>query len=168
MLAIDDGQPDRHANEDRDQFDRFSSLAQLALVAAEDEARTFNHNFIGTEHIVRGLLSAERGQAATALCELGVHSDRFRSAFTQIVGRGEETPAPALGMTPRAKSVINLGVEEAQRPGHDRTTTGHLLLGILIEGQNVAVAVLESMNVTAPAVRTKLAEIAERSDKGIE
>lgn len=134
-------------------FEKFSERARKVLTLAQEEAQRFNHNYIGTEHILLGLVREGEGVAAKVLSNLGVDLNKIRSAVEFIIGRGERTSSGEIGLTPRAKKVIELAVDEARRLNHNYIGTEHLLLGLLREGEGVAAGVLESLGVNLEKVR---------------
>lgn len=142
-----------------DRLDRFTQEARQSLTYAQDESQGFNHDTIGTEHLLLGLLRVDGGTAGTVLANLGVDPVKVRRAVEFIVGRG---PAPVfgeIGLTPRAVAVIELAVDEAGRLGHDYVGTEHLLLGIVAEGEGIAGGVLESLGVDRPRVRAEVQRV---------
>ena len=134
-------------------FEKFSERARRVLSLAQEEAQHFNHNYIGTEHILLGLVRETEGVAARVLSNLGVELSKVRSAVEFIIGRGEKAVPGEIGLTPRAKKVIELAVDEARRLNHNYIGTEHLLIGLLREGEGVAAGVLESLNVNLEKVR---------------
>jgi len=137
-------------------FDKFTERARKVLALAQEEARRFNHNYIGTEHILLGLVREEEGMAAKILSNLGVGLNKVRSAVEFIIGRGEGTTQNEVGLTPRAKRVIELAVDEARSLGHQYIGTEHILLGLLREGEGIASGVLESLGVSIDNVHAEL------------
>jgi uncharacterized damage-inducible protein DinB len=137
-------------------FERFTERARTALQMAQGEARVFNHNYIGTEHLLLGLIGEGVGKAALVLVDLGVDLHRARTALQYIVGRGDRMVVGEIGLTPRAKRVIELAVEEANRLDHEHIGTEHLLLGLLREGEGIAIGMLESMGVPPKKVNAQL------------
>ncbi|MDQ3700653.1 MAG: hypothetical protein M3442_07005, partial [Chloroflexota bacterium] len=137
-------------------FDKFTERAKRVLVLAQEEGRRFNHNYIGTEHLLLGLLREEEGIAAKALQELGVELDQARGAVEYIIGRGDRMVIGDVSMAPRVKKVIELAVAEAKRLGHTHVGTEHLLLGLVIEGEGIAAGVLESLGATMEKVRAQV------------
>jgi ATP-dependent Clp protease ATP-binding subunit ClpC len=137
-------------------FDKFTERALKVLALAQEEARRFNHNYIGTEHILLGLVREEEGMAAKILSNLGIGLNKVRSAVEFIIGRGEESTQNEVGLTPRAKKVIELAVDEARFLGHQYIGTEHILLGLLREGEGVAAGVLESLGVSVERVHAEL------------
>src|SRR5450755_1573206 len=142
-----------------DRFDKFTERARKVLQLAQEEAQRFNHNYIGTEHLLLGLVREGEGVAAKVLANLGVELNKVRSAVEFIIGRGDRTVAGDIGLTPRAKKVIELAVDEARRLNHHYIGTEHLLLGLLREGDGVAAGVLEKLGVTMEKARTEVLQI---------
>ena len=136
-------------------FEKFSERARRVLSLAQEEAQRFNHNYIGTEHILLGLVRETEGVAARVLSNLGVELSKVRSAVEFIIGRGEKSVPGDIGLTPRAKKVIELAVDEARRLNHSYIGTEHLLIGLLREGEGVAAGVLESLGVTLEKIRSE-------------
>ena len=133
------------------------------LSLAQEEAQRFNHNYIGTEHILLGLVRETEGVAARVLANLGVDLNKVRSAVEFIIGRGERPSQGEIGLTPRAKKVVELAVDEARRMNHTYIGTEHLLIGLLREGEGVAAGVLESLTVTLDKVRSETHRILSQS-----
>ena len=136
-------------------FEKFSERARRVLTLAQNEAQRFNHNYIGTEHILLGLVGETEGVVARVLKNLGIDLEKVRAAVEFIIGRGEKPVTGEIGLTPRAKKVIELAVDEARRANHSYIGTEHLLAGLLREGEGVASGVLESLGVTLEKVRTE-------------
>ncbi len=136
-------------------FEKFSERARRVLSLAQEEAQRFNHNYIGTEHILLGLVRETDGVAAKVLSNLGVELNKVRSAVEFIIGRGERPTPGEIGLTPRAKKVIELAVDEARRLNHHYIGTEHLLIGLMREGEGVAAGVLESLGVNLEKVRAE-------------
>ena len=136
-------------------FEKFSERARRVLSLAQEEAQRFNHNYIGTEHILLGLVRETEGVAARVLSSLSVDLTKVRSAVEFIIGRGEKPAQGEIGLTPRAKKVVELAVDEARRMNHTYIGTEHLLIGLLREGEGVAAGVLESLGVTLDKVRSE-------------
>ena len=136
-------------------FEKFSERARRVLSLAQEEAQRFNHNYIGTEHILLGLVRETDGVAARVLSNLGVDLNKVRSAVEFIIGRGDRPDQGEIGLTPRAKKVVELAVDEARRMTHTYIGTEHLLIGLLREGEGVAAGVLESLGVTLDKVRSE-------------
>ena len=134
-------------------FEKFSERARRVLSLAQEEAQRFNHNYIGTEHILLGLVRENEGTAAKVLGGLGIELNKIRSAVEFIIGKGDTAASGEIGLTPRAKKVIELAVDEARRLNHHYIGTEHLLIGLMREGEGVAAGVLESLGVTLDKVR---------------
>ena len=135
-------------------FDRFNDRAKRVLALAQDEAIRFNHNYIGTEHLLLGLVREGEGVAARVLDSLGVELSKVRTAVEFIIGRGDSTTSPSeITLSPRTKKVIELAIDEARKLGHSHIGTEHLLLGLVREGDGVAVEALESMGAGPARVR---------------
>jgi ATP-dependent Clp protease ATP-binding subunit ClpC len=122
---------------------------------AQEEAQRFQHNYIGTEHLLLGLVREGEGVAAKVLQSLGVELYKARSAVEFIIGRGDRTVLGEIGLTPRAKKVVELAVDEARRLNHHYIGTEHLLLGLIREGEGIAAGVLESLGVKLDTARTQ-------------
>ena len=140
-------------------FDRFTERARKVLTLAQEEAQRFNHNYIGTEHLLLGLVREGEGVAAKVLSNLGIELTKVRSAVEFIIGRGERSVMGEIGLTPRAKKVIELAVDEARRLGHHYIGTEHLLLGLIREGEGIAAGVLESLGVNLEKVRSEVIKV---------
>ena len=140
-------------------FEKFSERARRVLTIAQEEARQMNHSYIGTEHILLGLAREEEGVAAKVLTNLGVSLSKIRSAVEFISGRGERPSTGETGLTPRAKRVIELGIDEARQLSHNYIGTEHLLLGLLREGEGVASGVLDSLGITLERARAETAQV---------
>jgi len=138
-------------------FDRFNDRAKRVLALAQDEAIRFNHNYIGTEHLLLGLVSEGEGVAARVLDSLGVELSKVRTAVEFIIGRGDVATSPSeITLSPRTKKVVDLAVDEARKLGHSHVGTEHLLLGLLREGEGIASGVLESLGVSPEKVRDQV------------
>ncbi|MPZ14775.1 MAG: AAA domain-containing protein [Chloroflexi bacterium] len=146
-----------------ERFDKFTERARKVLQLAQEEAQRFNHNYIGTEHLLLGLVREGEGVAAKVLANLGVDLNKVRSAVEFVIGRGERTIAGDIGLTPRAKKVIELSVEEARRLNHSYIGTEHLLLGLVREGEGIAAGVLESLGVSLDKVRQQVNYVLNQS-----
>jgi ATP-dependent Clp protease ATP-binding subunit ClpC len=139
-----------------DNLDRFTKRARHVLTHAQEEARRLNHRYIGTEHILLGLVAEEGGVAMRVLQELGISAEEIRDAIERTVGRG---PRPIVGqptLTPRTKRVIEVAVEEARRLGHHYIGTEHLLLGLVSEGEGIAIDVLRRLGAAPEQVRDQV------------
>ncbi len=138
---------------ERDRFDKFTERARKVLSLSQEEAQRFQHNYIGTEHLLLGLVREGEGVAAVVLSNLGVELNKVRDTVEAIIGRGDRIVLGEIGLTPRAKKVIELAVDEARRLKHHYIGTEHLLLGLVREGEGIAAGVLESMGVNLEKVR---------------
>ena len=147
-------------------FEKFSERARRVLSLAQEEAQRFNHNYIGTEHILLGLVRETEGVAALVLSNLNVELVKVRSAVEFIIGRGERPTPGEIGLTPRAKKVIELAVDEARRLYHHYIGTEHLLIGLMREGEGVAAGVLESLGVSLEKVREETNSIIATQSSG--
>ncbi len=145
-------------------FEKFSERARRVLTLAQEEAQHFNHNSIGSEHILLGLVGESEGVAAKVLVNLGISLSKVRSAVEFIIGRGESLKGGDVGLSPGAKRAIELAIDEARYLGHNYIGTEHLLLGLLREGEGIAARVLDSLGVTLERIR---AEITRLHDQGI-
>jgi ATP-dependent Clp protease ATP-binding subunit ClpA len=138
-------------------FDRFNDRAKRVLALAQDEAIRLNHNYIGTEHLLLGLVREGEGVAALVLDSLGVELSKVRTAVERIIGRGESTASPSeITLSPRTKKVIELAIDEARKLGHSHVGTEHLLLALVREGEGIASGILESLGVTLEKVRQQV------------
>lgn len=148
-------------NPSRDRFDKFTDRACQVLSCAQEEAQRFQHNYIGTEHLLLGLIRVEDGVAARVLHGLGVELERVRRGVEFIIGRGDRIVLGEIGLTPRAKKVIELSVDESRRLGHRYIGTEHILLGLVREGEGIAAGVLQSLGVNLARVLQKTLEVLE-------
>ncbi|MDE2990008.1 MAG: ATP-dependent Clp protease ATP-binding subunit [Chloroflexota bacterium] len=146
-----------------DRLNKFTERAKKVLVFAQDEATRFNHNYIGTEHLLLGLVREGEGIAAQVLTNLGVELNKVRNAVEFIIGRGERMVVGDISLTPRAKRVIELSIEEARRLGHNYIGTEHLLLGLVREGEGIAAGVLESLGVNLEKVRAQVVQLVSQN-----
>ena len=137
-------------------FERFTERARQVVVLAQEEARTLKHNYIGTEHILLGLLREEEGLAARVLESLDITVERVRAQVVRIVGSGEEITSGQIPFTPRAKKVLELALREALSLGHNYIGTEHILLGLVREGEGIAAGALESLGVSLEKVRSQV------------
>jgi Clp amino terminal domain, pathogenicity island component len=143
-------------------FRRFSPQAREVIISAQQEARALHHNFIGTEHLLLGLLRDRDGAAGRALHALGISPEAAREQVLDIIGEGKQEPAGHIPFTPRSKRVIELAVREAVRLGHLHVGTEHILLGLVSEGDGVAWHVLDRLGATVPRVRSQILEVVSR------
>ena len=149
-------------------FERFTDRARRVVVLAQEESRRLNHNFIGTEHILLGLIQEREGVAAQALGALGIRLEAVRARVEETVGRGESTPSGHIPFTPRAKKVLELSLREALQFGHNYIGTEHLLLGLIREGEGVAATVLVGLGADLESVRLKVIQLlAGRQGSGV-
>ena len=123
-------------------FERFTDRARRVVVLAQDEAKALNHNYIGTEHLLLGLISEGEGVAAKALESLDISLEAVRAQVEEIIGHGTSTPTGHIPFTPRAKKVLELSLREALQMNHSYIGTEHILLGLIREGEGVAAQVL--------------------------
>lgn len=147
-------------------FGRFTERAQKVLVLAQDEAKRFHHSFVGTEHILLGLVREGEGIAAKVLLSLGVELDSIRSEIEKLIGKGDQRSGPqGVNYTPRAKKVIELAIEEGQSLGHNYVGTEHLLLGLIREGEGIAAQVLTNLGVDLTRGRKSVLALLGSSDE---
>ena len=139
--------------------EKFSDRARKALSRAQEEAARRNHRFIGTEHVLLGLVLETGGVAAKILSTLGIDGSKLRIAVDDHIGHGESAGSAEIGLTPRAKKVIELAVDEARLLNHRHIGTEHLLIGLMREGKGVAADVLGGMGVTLESVRAEMARV---------
>src|SRR5437868_4130030 len=149
----------------RSKFDKFTERARKVLSLAQEEAQRFQHNYIGTEHLLLGLVREGEGVAAQVLTNLGVELDKVRNAIEFIIGRGDRVVLGEVGLTPRAKKVIELAVDEARRLNHHYIGTEHLLLALLAEGNNIAAKILNKLGVELEKLRSAAELIAGRGER---
>ncbi len=142
-----------------DRFDLFTEQARKVLSLAQEEARRFQHHYIGTEHLLLGLVREEDVGAAKVLHNLGVELNKVRSAVEFIIGRGDRVVLGEVDLTPRSKVVIAIANDEARRLNHDYIGTEHLLLGLVREGEGIAAGVLKSLGVDLEKVRTQTIQV---------
>jgi len=142
-----------------DNLDKFTKRARRALTIAQQEAQRLHHSYIGTEHLLLGLIREEKSAASKVLRDLGVSSDRVEALIEQTVGQGRRPVFGRVSLTPRTKRVIELAVEEARRMGHHYIGTEHLLLGLVRQGDGVAMDVLRKLGVSPDAVRNETAKV---------
>ena len=140
-------------------FDRFTERARKAVIYAQEEARMLNQNYVGTEHLLLGIIRDEDGIAAQALMSLGVNLDDIRAAVEEMIGRGDFVPVGHIPFTPRAKRVLELALREALQLGHNYIGTEHILLGLLREGEGIAARVLASFDVDIEKARNEIIKL---------
>ena len=140
-------------------FERFTDRARRVVVLAQEEARLLNHNYIGTEHILLGLIHEGEGVAAKALESLGISLEAVRSQVEEIIGQGGSSPSGHIPFTPRAKKVLELSLREALQLGHNYIGTEHILLGLIREGEGVAAQVLVKLGADLSRVRQQVIQL---------
>src|SRR5205809_577060 len=140
-------------------FERFTDRARRVVVLAQEEARMLNHNYIGTEHILLGLIHEGEGVAAKALESLGISLDAVRQQVEEIIGQGQQAPSGHIPFTPRAKKVLELSLREALQLGHNYIGTEHILLGLIREGEGVAAQVLVKLGADLNKVRQQVIQL---------
>ena len=140
-------------------FERFTDRARRVVVLAQEEARMLNHNYIGTEHILLGLIHEGEGVAAKALESLGISLDAVRQQVQEIIGEGQQAPSGHIPFTPRAKKVLELSLREALQLGHNYIGTEHILLGLIREGEGVAAQVLGKLGADLNRVRQQVIQL---------
>jgi ATP-dependent Clp protease ATP-binding subunit ClpA len=143
----------------RTMFERFTDRARRVVVLAQEEARMLHHNYIGTEHILLGLIHEGEGVAAKALESLGISLDAVRQQVEEIIGQGQQTPSGHIPFTPRAKKVLELTRREAEQLGHNYIGTEHILLGLIREGDGVAAQVLVMLGADLNRVRLTVIQL---------
>ncbi|MBO4210669.1 Clp protease N-terminal domain-containing protein, partial [Micromonospora echinofusca] len=140
-------------------FERFTDRARRVVVLAQEEARMLNHNYIGTEHVLLGLIHEGEGVAAKALESLGISLEGVRQQVEEIIGQGQQAPGGHIPFTPRAKKVLELSLREALQLGHNYIGTEHLLLGLIREGEGVAAQVLVKLGADLNRVRQQVIQL---------
>jgi hypothetical protein len=140
-------------------FERFTDRARRVIVLAQEEARVLDHNYIGTEHLLLGLIHEGEGVAAKALESLGISLEAVRDQVKEIIGRGMEAPGGHIPFTPRAKKVLELSLREALQLGHNYIGTEHILLGLIREGEGVAAQVLVELGAGLDRVRQVVVQL---------
>jgi ATP-dependent Clp protease ATP-binding subunit ClpA len=143
----------------RTMFERFTDRARRVVVLAQDEARLLRHYYIGTEHILLGLIHEGEGVAAEALESLGISLDAVRQQVEEIIGQGQEAPSGHIPFTPRAKKVLELSLRESLQLGHNYIGTEHILLGLIHEGDGVAAQVLVRLGADLNRVRHQVIQL---------
>ena len=137
-------------------FERFTSQSRRVVVLAQEEARELNHGWIGTEHLLMGLLAEGQDEAARVLASADITLEAVRREVEALIGRGEQPPSGHIPFTPRAKKCLELSLREALQRGDNYIGTGHLLLGVMHEGQGVAVNVLEKLGANLGQLRERV------------
>jgi ATP-dependent Clp protease ATP-binding subunit ClpC len=148
-------------------FERFTDRARRVVVLAQEEARMLNHNYIGTEHLLLGLIHEGEGVAAKALQSLDVALDAVRRQVEEIIGQGQDAPGGHIPFTPRAKKVLELSLREALQLGHNYIGTEHILLGLIREGEGVAAQVLVKLGADRERVRQQVIQLVAGSTAGV-
>jgi ATP-dependent Clp protease ATP-binding subunit ClpA len=142
-------------------FERFTERSRRAIVMAQEEARLLNHNYIGTEHILLGLLAEDEGSAAQSLASLNVTLEAAREQVREMIGEGPQAPSGHIPFTPRAKTVLELSLRCALNLHSEVIGTEHLLLGLVTEGDGVGAQILERLGASGETVRETVLELAE-------
>jgi ATP-dependent Clp protease ATP-binding subunit ClpC len=140
-------------------FERFTDRARRVVVLAQEEARMLNHNYIGTEHILLGLIHEGEGVAARAVVSLGISLEQVRKDVEDAIGQGQSAPTSHIPFTPRAKKVLELSLREALQLGHNYIGTEHILLGLVREGEGVGAQVLQKLGADLNRVRQQVLEL---------
>ena len=140
-------------------FERFTSRSRRVVVLAQEEARLLNHNYIGTEHVLLGLIREGEGVGARALTSIGVSLDGVRHDVQRLIGRGAGSPRGHIPFTPRAKTVLEYALREALALGHNYIGTEHILLGLVREGEGVAAQVLIARGVELATLRQAVLDL---------
>lgn len=145
-------------------FERFTSRARQSMARAEQTARELGHSYVGTEHLLLGLLADGHSAAVRALTGAGVSTDQLRQRAGEIIGRGSSRPSGPIPITPRTKKSIELSLREALRLGHNHIGTGHMVLGLMLEGEGVAARVLASCGVDLVTMRLQVIALSPGDD----
>jgi hypothetical protein len=148
-------------------FERFTDRARRVVVLAQEEAVGLKHNYIGTEHILLGLIREREGVAARALESLDISLEAVRAQVEEIIGQGQTTPSGHIPFTPRAKKVLELSLREALQLGHNYIGTEHILLGLIREGQGVAAQVLVKLGADQARVRQQVVQLLSGAGEAI-
>ena len=149
-------------------FERFTDRARRVVVLAQEESQRLSHNYIGSEHLLLGLLAEREGVAARALESLNVTLTAAREQVEEIIGPGQQTPRGHIPFTPRAKKILELALREALTMGSEVIDTEHLLLGLLDEGDGVGAQILQRLGATAQAVREAVARLINAGSEAAE
>src|SRR5260221_5616446 len=160
---LSDANEKGYTSMDRNSYDKFTQRARKVLSLAQEEAQRFQHNYIGTEHLLLGLVREREGIAAKVLSNLGVELNKVRIAVEAIIGHGDHIVLGEIGLTARAKKVIELAVDEAGRMNHHYIGTEPLLLGLVREGEGIAAEALQSLGVNLERVRTQTIQALSQS-----
>jgi ATP-dependent Clp protease ATP-binding subunit ClpC len=140
-------------------FERFTDRARRVVVLSQEEARILNHDYIGTEHLLLGLIREGHGVAAKAMVSLGISPDSVRQQVEETVGRGQQAPAGHIPFTPQAKNVLRLALSESMALDHHYIGTEHILLGLMREGDGVAAQVLAQLGADRDQVRQQVIQL---------
>jgi ATP-dependent Clp protease ATP-binding subunit ClpA len=140
-------------------FEKFTDRARRVVVLAQEEARMLNHNYIGTEHFLLGLIHEGDGVAARALESLGISLEVVRQHVEEMIGQGQQAPSGHIPFTPRAKKALELSLRESQQLGHNYIGTEHILLGLIREGEGVAAQVLVTLGADLNRVREQVLQL---------
>jgi ATP-dependent Clp protease ATP-binding subunit ClpC len=140
-------------------FERFTDRARRVVVMAQEEARALSHDYVGTEHLLLGLIREGHGVGAKALESLGISPDSVRQQVEEIVGRGQQAPSGHIPFTPRAKNVLRLALSESTALDHHYIGTEHILLGLMREGDGVAGQVLVQLGANLDWVRQQVSQL---------
>lgn len=140
-------------------FERFTEPARRVVVLAQEEARLLKHSYIGTEHLLLGLMNEEEGIAARVLIDLGIDLPSLRHQVEEIIGVGTSSPRGHIPFTPRSKSVLEMSLRESLQLGHNYIGTEHILLGLLREGEGVAAQILNRLGVDLTPIRDAVIEL---------
>ncbi|MGO1312207.1 MAG: Clp protease N-terminal domain-containing protein, partial [Brevibacterium aurantiacum] len=140
-------------------FERFTDRARRVVVLAQEEAKLLKHNYIGTEHILLGLIHEGEGLAAKALEGMDISLEQVRDQVQEIIGQGQQAPSGHIPFTPRAKKVLELSLREALQLGHSYIGTEHILLGLIREGEGVAAQVLVKLGADLGRVRQEVIKL---------
>ena len=144
-------------------FERFTDRARRVVVLAQEEARMLHHDHIGTEHILLGLIGEGEGVAAKALESLGISQEAVRQQVEEIIGQDRQAPSGHIPLTPRTKKVLELSLREALQLGHNYIGTEHILLGLIGEGEGVAVQVLVKLGADPSRIRQQVIQLLQGS-----
>ena len=145
-------------------FERFTADARQVIVLAQREARTLNHNYIGTEHILLAVIQQDEGEAAKSLESLGISLEGVRSQVEEILGQGEQAPSGHIPFTLRAKQVLELSLRESMQLGHDYIGAEHILLGLISEGEGAAAQLLVKLGAELRRVRQQVIQVKQRGE----
>jgi ATP-dependent Clp protease ATP-binding subunit ClpA len=146
---------------EKSMFERFTERARRVVVLAQEEARMLDHNYIGTEHLLLGLIREDDGVAARVIRSFGLTLEAAREQVERIIGRGQEPPSGHIPFTPRAKKVLELSLREALALKKNYIDTGHILLGLVREGEGVGAQILERVAVPSSVIRENVIELAD-------